>query len=458
MRYRWLAILLMIGVVLGATAVPGLTRAATVTPTANPPSCVTPDTTLSGATVRMCFPDPAAGDLPWNGSAVVWAHGYIPPIGSFPPVPPPDFQATLPDGTDLFDLIPSLGFAFIATTYRSNGLVVQDGVTDIGNAINSYSALFNGTPPGPIFLVGASEGGLITTLVAEQQDTPVDGALAACGITGSFLGQVNYMGDFLVLFDYFFPNVSPIDHSQSTGKIVIKESLQSQAGWLTYAAQVAQTLALPANASARAQLIATAKIPIDMTGATSPVKTIGELLYYSVFITNDATTQLGGNPFDNAKRWYWGSRNDLKLNLKVLRFRASPTALANSKPYETTGSPKVPLVMPHTTGDNVVPFWHELLYVGKAALAGSKLVTPLPVLRYGHCQFTKEELVASFGLLVYQVTGQTLPSNAPQPSTFSADFAALQQAYAAQEARETEIQTLFANGPQKVNLPLLAQP
>ena len=33
--------------------------------------------------------------------------------------------------------------------------------------------------------------------------------LAACGPVGTFSGQVNYVGDFRVLFDYFFPEVIP---------------------------------------------------------------------------------------------------------------------------------------------------------------------------------------------------------------------------------------------------------
>ena len=36
-------------------------------------------------------------------------------------------------------------------------------------------------------------------------------ALALCGPVGDFAGQIDYLGDFRVLFDYFFPGVIPGD-------------------------------------------------------------------------------------------------------------------------------------------------------------------------------------------------------------------------------------------------------
>ena len=75
-------------------------------------------------------------------------------------------------------------------------------------------------------------------------------------------------------------------------------------------------------------------------------------------------------------------------------------------PYQTSGRLVRPLVTLHTTLDELVPFWHELLYDAKvrAAGRGGRLIS-LPVFRYGHCNFTIAELVAAFGLLVQQVTG-----------------------------------------------------
>ena len=48
----------------------------------------------SGAVFRICMP----GEVPWNGSLVVFAHGYVKPGGA--PYIPED-QLVLPDGTSI---------------------------------------------------------------------------------------------------------------------------------------------------------------------------------------------------------------------------------------------------------------------------------------------------------------------------------------------------------------------
>ena len=77
-------------------------------------------------------------------------------------------------------------------------------------------------------MTGVSEGGLITALAIEQRPDVFDGGLSTCGPIGDFSQQINYFGDFRVLFDYFFPGVmpgSPISipsHSSTTGRITIR--------------------------------------------------------------------------------------------------------------------------------------------------------------------------------------------------------------------------------------------
>ena len=129
-------------------------------------------------------------------------------------------------------------------------------------------------------------------------------------------------------------------------------------------------------------------------------------LSYNVFATDDAEEKLGGNPYDNVGRWYWGSLNDFRLNASVERFRADQTALNNLVSYETSGHLVRPLVTLHTTEDDVISFWQEARYFDKALAAGdASQVTPIPIIRYGHCSFTSSKVLAAFGLLVLQVTG-----------------------------------------------------
>ena len=79
-----------------------------------------------------------------------------------------------------------------------------------------------------------------------------------------------------------------------------------------------------------------------------------------------------------------------------------------------------PLVTLHTTGDDVVPFWHEVLYFEKTRRTSASDFTPLAVNRYGHCKFEVGEALAAFVLLGLQV--------ASDPNTAAARQSALDQA------------------------------
>ena len=62
----------------------------------------------------------------------------------------------------------------------------------------------------------------------------------------------------------------------------------------------------------------------------------------------------------------------------------------------------MPLVSLHTTADEVVPFTQELLYLLKVRPTERGRFIPLPVVRYGHCAFTTNELLTGLGVLVIQ--------------------------------------------------------
>ncbi len=130
-----------------------------------------------------------------------------------------------------------------------------------------------------------------------------------------------------------------------------------------------------------------------------------DLLWYNVFATNDATAKLGGNPFGNRLRWYSGSGHDFLLNTLVERFTADPAALDAMNAYQTSGNLQKPLVTIHTKGDQIVPFWHEILYLLKANPHDGGHLTQIPIFTYGHCNFTTDQLLAAFGILYLQVRG-----------------------------------------------------
>src|SRR5207244_5049588 len=142
------------------------------------------------------------------------------------------------------------------------------------------------------------------------------------------------------------------------------------------------------------QLLRTSKAPVDPANpTTTALSSTLDLMWYNVFATNDGITELGGHPYSNFGRWYWGSSDDLRLNLRVPRFAADPAALAALRDYQTSGHLTLPLVTLHTTGDDVIPIWQEILYRVKVQTSGHGRFLPLTVFAYGHCNFTVGQML-----------------------------------------------------------------
>jgi pimeloyl-ACP methyl ester carboxylesterase len=335
----------------------------------------------SGALSLICIPS-----VGWNGQLVVFAHGYV---AAHQPL---DFyHLTLADGTSLPALVQGLGYAFATTSYRQNGLAILEGVDDVRELVAAFIDEYS--MPTRIHVGGVSEGGLVAALLAERSPDLFSSVLATCGPIGSFQGQLNYFGDFRVLFDYFFPGIIPGSAIDIPPDVI--------ANWNTrFVPVIAATLA--ADPGRALELMRVAKAAYDPAVPATIVNTTLSALWYNVFATNDAVQKLGGNPFGNRSKWYFGSRNDLRLNLLVRRFTASPAARDAVRAHETTGVLGIPLVTLHTTGDEVVPAWHELLYLGKVDPFARGRFIPLPVFRYGHCNFTASEVLLSFLLAVSQ--------------------------------------------------------
>jgi pimeloyl-ACP methyl ester carboxylesterase len=340
-----------------------------------------------GALSLVCVP--ARG---WNRDLVVYAHGYVAPNE---PIALPELA--LPDGAYLPDLVQRRGYAFATTSYRRNGLAVLEGVDDMIGLVSRFKSSVR--PPRHTYATGASEGGLIVALLAERHPDLLTGALPVCGPIGDFRKQFDHVGDFRILFDHLFPGVLP------PSPISVPPADLDR--WPSYAAAISSAIA--AHPSAAAQLISTSKAAIDPGDPSSVARTAGGLLWYHLVGTNDAVEKLGGNPFDNRSRWYWGSSSDVRLNIGVQRFAASPAALRNLARFQTSGELRIPMMTLHTTGDEIVPYWHQLLYLRKAETSHGGSLTPVPVVRYGHCNFTSREMLGAFGLLVWQSTGRRMP-------------------------------------------------
>lgn len=342
-----------------------------------------------GALWQVCVPPE------WNGGVVFYAHGYV----------APDADLAVPEdelgGQAVSDVVLGLGFVYAATSYPGNGLVAADAVDDLEALAGFVDEEYPIFAEGAKYLVGPSEGGLATALAMQSSGTPFDGALAFCGPVGDFQRQINHFGDFRLVFDYFFRGVLPGDPFAPDDLAALRGGWESRVQDDIRGA-IADDLATGGHRTR--QLYRVTRTP---TGP-DPGQTAVDVLWYNVFATTDAADKLGGLPFDNRRRWYWGSDNDFLLNWRIPRFsgKADQGELAR---YETTGEIARPAVTLHTTGDPIVPYWHEPRYKWKAWGRGDGWrLTTLPSYRYGHCQFTLPEALTAFSLLVWKVSVRQL--------------------------------------------------
>jgi len=355
------------------------------------------------AIYQVCWPPT------WNGTFIVYAHGY-----TFA-----GLELSIPaEVATLAPFVLSQGFAFASTSYRVNGLAIKEGVEDMAALADIVRGAASDVPDSPAFvpvlITGASEGGAVTTLAAERHPGVFQGALSTCGPTGNFQKQLDYFGDFNVLFNYFFPRVF---QGKVTPAGVGREVM---AGWYSTYRSIAQA-AVKADPAAAAKLVKVAGAPVDPDDPDGLWHTIDAILWYNVFATNDAKDKLGGQPFDNKGRWYFGSGQDLRLNLRVQRFSADPAARAAvAADYQTSGDLSMPYVSLHTTGDEIVRFVQQPLYRLKALLAGAaREHSALPIFRYGHCNFEQGDLTVGLALLMLKVgaaTPSALASAMPTPA------------------------------------------
>jgi len=291
----------------------------------------------------------------------------------------------------------TLGYGFATTSYYTNGLAVLPAMSDLVDLVDVFTDQEG--EPDDIYLVGVSEGGLITTLSVEQHPDIFDGGLAMCGPYGDFNGQVDHFGDFRVVFDYFFPGLMP------EGPVDIPDWLIETWESEYYSTTVKPVIEDEDNASKVDQLLAVTDVSPYSYDTPTSTNVIENLLWYNVFATNDGKAKLGGQPFDNQDRLYGGSDDDAQLNASVERFSADPTALDQiAANYQTTGILTIPLVTLHTTGDAVVPYWHATRYRGKTIVADNiALHEHIRVDRHGHCSFTADEVIGAFNRLVAMV-------------------------------------------------------
>ncbi len=326
----------------------------------------------------------------WNGELVLYCHGYR-GYGAELTVSNPRIREYLIKN----------GYAWAASSYRTNGYDVKTGVMDT----HALAKFFNGLvgKPKRTYIMGHSMGGHITAVAIEQYPKAFDGALPMCGV----------MGD-AELFDYF------LDY-------------HAVAQWLTET-----NVGFPFPANYTTEIIPEMKA--ELGGASPPGFPL--TLSEDGIKLRTATKYFSGGerPLFNTAFAYWGnflftlgldgtlggivpgnimgnmdiiyqidddpglSNEEILLNSEVLRVAPDPqgrhpNGLANVPPI--SGKIEIPVLSLHTVGDLFVPLIMQQIYAQRVAANGrSNLLVQRVIRDVGHCTFTIAEEESSFEDLV----------------------------------------------------------
>ena len=325
----------------------------------------------------------------FNGTLIIYAHGYVKPQE---PLALPE-ELGEADVRELIEQLLNLGFGVATSSYHKNGYAIEQAEADLNDLVAHVESIEPDVDA--VFVIGGSEGALITTMLVERYPETYAGGLALCGPLAGTSYQVAHLADVRVLFDSFYPEVFPF------GALDVPDDAAAQwDGPDGYKDKIAA--AIEADPDAIAQVFNVAGVACDTADHQEAANCAQNMLAYSVFGTNDLLDTAGGWPVSNVAVAYSGSADDVALNAGIERFDADAAASAHADlHYRPSGLLQRPLVTLHTTGDPGVPFRHELIYFNRAALLGTDdKLTVLPVERAGLCAFKAQEVVGGLAALL----------------------------------------------------------
>jgi pimeloyl-ACP methyl ester carboxylesterase len=373
-------------------------------------------------------------DVPadWNGTILLYSHGYNPG-----PVNPPNNSPNQPTA----DALLARGYALAGSSYSRLGWALATAPEDQLATLTAVQRVVGRASR--VIAFGTSMGGLVTGRLAQRAGERIDGALATCGIMGGGVDLHNYQLDGLhALNELLLPG-----RQVKLVRFASFDEAVATVQRLTATVQQAQTT--PEGRARIALAAAYFHLPGWFPGLPNPAddyaaQEVGQYhgMLASLFLFEtgrfDVEQSSGGNPSwnvradyrrllaqsghaDQVRSLYQAAGLDLRTDLRVLTRTADVApdldAVARLRRTSTlSGRLEMPVLTIHTTNDALVPVQHEEEYAEDVRQAGDRrLLRQAYVDRPGHCTFTPAELVAGVETIAARVeTGRWGSSTRPQ--------------------------------------------
>ena len=356
----------------------------------------------------------------WNGTLVLYSHGYV-----FPGDPNPARDAG--DPLTRAALLQQ-GYALAGSSYSQAGWALQQAFQDQIALLDLFDATF-GNPTRTIAW-GHSLGGIITAGLVQLFPGRFAGALPMCGVLAGGVGTWNQALDSAFAFDVLLA-----ENKLSIVHITDPKGAFGQGEAILAAAQ--QTAA----GRARIALVAAlADIPgwIDPASPEPASKDFtaqeqNQFLWeskvdfaFAFFARPELEARAGGNPSWNTgvnyrKQLELSAESSevvalykqagLDLNKDLGTLAAAPRITADSQAVNYlsnfiifNGNLSIPVLTMHTTGDGLVVNQDEQAYASVVRTEGNNsLLRQIFVHRAGHCAFTPAETLTAFQTLIHRL-------------------------------------------------------
>jgi hypothetical protein len=314
----------------------------------------------------------------WNKGLVMYAHGYE-DIGE-------NSEIISREVDEFMEVFTSRGFAFAASAYKHQGLIIKDGIEDT-EALRSYFEMTYGKPE-VCLVTGHSMGGIISLATIEKFPSEYDGALPLCGWLAPVYSLLKYGLDLLVTYDYLF--------AENDGRLIEGgESIEIE--------QIQKRI------NKNPQLAILFAEHFRMKEEDLP-----DMIGFYHFVLKETSGWSGGLPVGNVNTIYSGfGDNDPKLNRDIRRYNASDEAKEYFIRYHTpTGLLYDPVIALHTTYDEILPVFNYEYYEHLTEIKfTSDLYVQQYVIRDGHCNFTTEEVADTFDKLLRWIEEGVRPAS-----------------------------------------------
>ncbi len=378
---------------------------------------------------------------PWNGTLLLYSHGYVPPGV-------PNHATDVGDPATRAFLLAN-GFALAGSSYAHTGWALQEALPDQVAVLDAFSALVG--KPRRTIAWGHSLGGIITAGLIQRFPERFDAALPMCGVLSGGVATWNQALDAAFAFKTLLAFGSPlqvVNISNPNANLGLAEGILAAA---------------QATPQGRAR-IALATAVGDTPGWFDPAspepaeddfatQEVNQFLWsqqvdfpFLFALRAELEARAGGNGSWNTgvdyrrqldrsvdreevRALYKEAGLSLDADLDALNSAARITANPASVAYLEqnivfNGDLDLPVLTLHTTGDGLVSNQNESAYRNVVREAGDRgLLRQTFVHRAGHCSFTPAETITALTNLLERLdTGRWPDLN---PAMLNAEAAAL---------------------------------